>query len=307
MSLFRLRGASVGWLVALGVLGWAMMVPAVPAQALTYGNSPWVICENAKEAAEVGARYMPLEPAEGGTVQAGTSVAFSGESNYALTFSVASSSALLPGPDIDRGVGSQSGSFYTFTSTMTTATPRTIYWTASFTFTPEDCEGPSVFTTPVRTLTVVSSPTEAEPAEAEVTATKKQEEAPSTGSVSLAQSTINVQGTQAAVKLACTGTDACSGKLILTARNARGDRSRKAKSASNALTTIGSARFSISAGETTLVKLTLNAIGRALLKVDHGRLNCTLTILESSPAFSPTHTETVQLVQQIATKAKATK
>jgi hypothetical protein len=52
------------------------------------------------------------------------------------------------------------------------------------------------------------------------------------------------------------------------------------------------------AGKITLVKLALNAIGRALLKADHRRLSTNLTTLESSPAPSQTHTETVHLVQQ---------
>src|ERR1700733_8968411 len=104
-----MRRSCVGWLVALGVLGCAMTVPSVPAQALEYGFAPWLVCADNKEAAEVGARYMPLEPANGATVPAGTPVAFSGESAHALTFNVASSEALLSSPDIDSGTGSPSG------------------------------------------------------------------------------------------------------------------------------------------------------------------------------------------------------
>ena len=137
-----------------------MTALAGPAQALQTGFAPWLVCANNKEAAEVAARNMPLEPTNGATVPAGTAATFSGESDQALTFSVASSSALLVSPDVDSGPGSQSGAFYRFTSTKATAAPRTIYWQASFTFTPEDCESPSTFTTPLRTFTVV--PTEAE-------------------------------------------------------------------------------------------------------------------------------------------------
>jgi hypothetical protein len=110
---------------------------------------------------------------------------------------------------------------------------------------------------------------------------------------------MNVQATQeAAAKLTCTSTDTCRGKLTLTAKSPT--RKNAGKEASSAVTTIGSARFSISAGKTAVVKLTLNAIGRALLKADHGRLSTNLTILESSPASSQTQTVTVQLVSRPA-------
>ena len=168
-------GIGIRCLVTLVVSTCAMVALASPAQALEMGLAPWLVCANSKEAAEVAARTMPIEPANGASVPAGTAVTFSGESNQALTFSVASLSALLSSPDIDSGAGSQSGVFYRFTSTRATATPRTIYWTASFTFTPTDCESPSTFTTSVRTVTVV-------PSEAELAATKaRQEEETETG------------------------------------------------------------------------------------------------------------------------------
>jgi hypothetical protein len=150
----------VRWLVAVGALSCSMTVLASPAVAYEIGKpSPSLICLTAKHAAEVGVEHLALEPANGATVPAGTSVAFSAEPllKNAPTFSIASSSALLSSPDIDSGMGSQSGAFYRFTSTKATATPRTIYWTASFTFTPDECESPSTFTTPVRTLVVAPS------------------------------------------------------------------------------------------------------------------------------------------------------
>jgi len=159
----------------------AITVPAFSVPAFGDGLPPWAICAGGENAARAGARYLSLEPANGATVPAGTPVTFSGGSNYALTFSVASSEALVASPDIDSGMGSQSGAFYKFTSTKATAAPRTIYWTASFTFTPEDCTGPSTFTTPARTLTVLASPAEQETAaknksEEEAATKKKQEE-----------------------------------------------------------------------------------------------------------------------------------
>ena len=295
----RVKRSSVSWLIALGALGCVAAGFAGPAQALGDGMPPWAVCFNNKEAAELSVPHVTLPgPLNGATVQVGTPVTFSGEYGHPLMFSVASSPALLSSPDIDSGLGmlQPQASLYTFTSTKATAVPGTIYWAASFTFIPEDCEGPSTFTTPVRSLTVVSpSPTE------EAAAAKNREPEPTadTGSVSLDGATIDVQSTHdAAVKLACTGIGACSGRLILTAMITKGDRSRTGKKASSAMTTIGSGRFSTSAGRTATVKLTLNSIGRALLKVDHGRLSTNVTIVESSPGPPQAHTETVQLVQQ---------
>jgi hypothetical protein len=291
-----------------------MTISAGSAWALTYGSPPWLICADNKESAEVVASHMTLEPANGATVPAGTPVTFSGESNYALTFSVASSEALLSSPDIDSGAGSQSGAFYKFTSTKATATPRTIYWRASFTFTPGECESPSTFTTSVRTLTV--APTEAELAalkerqeeaarkkleeeaakkkEAEAPAKKKEEAAVATGSVVLDGLTVDVEHSrEAAVKLTCSDVATCAGKLTLTAKSA----TRKGRKMKTKATAIGTAGFSIPAGKTTTVDLALNAAGRALFGADHGRLNASLAVLRSSPAPSQTHTESVQLVQ----------
>ena len=268
--------------------------------------SPSLICLTSKHAAEVGVEHMPLEPANGATVPAGTPITFSGESNQALTFSAASSPALLSSPDVDSGTGSQSGAFYRFTSTKATAAPRTIYWAASFTFTPNECESPSTFTTPVRTLII--TPSEAELATAkrqqEEAAVKKthEEEAAAVaviGSVSLDGSRITVQSSGvAAVKLACTGTGTCGGKLTLTGKT-KPKNGKKAKTE-----TIGTASFSVSAGKTTIIKLALNAIGRSLLSADHGRLNATLTLLKSSPAPAQTHTENVRLLRATAKAGK---
>jgi hypothetical protein len=50
--------------------------------------------------------------------------------------------------------------------------------------------------------------------------------------------------------------------------------------------------------------LELDAAGHALLGDDHGRMSATLTILESAPVPSQTHSENVQLVQQKTAKAR---
>ena len=119
------------------------------------------------------------------------------------------------------------------------------------------------------------------------------------GSVSLTGSVLNVQSAgKASVKLTCTGTATCAGKLTLTVTS-KGKHAKKAK-----VETIGTAAFSIPAGKTGVVTITLTTAGRTLLKAGHGKLSASLTILKSSPAPANTQHKTVQLVQKTATKAK---
>ncbi len=122
---------------------------------------------------------------------------------------------------------------------------------------------------------------------------KEEEESSPTGSVLLDGSGLAVQSSgEAVVKLACAGTAKCAGKLTLTVKSAA-KKGKKAKTE-----TIGTATFSILPNETTSIKLTLNAAGKALLGTDHGRLGATLSILKSSPIPSQAHTDSVHLVQQ---------
>ena len=310
------RRSGIGSLVAIGVAVCALMTSASPAHAL----APWFICFGGVNADEHVANAMTLGPANGATVPAGTPVTFSGESNpYALTFDVASSPALLSSPDIDSGMGSQSGSFYRFTSTKATATPRTIYWTASFTLTPEDCERPYTFTTPVHTLVVTPSEAElaavkrqqeeaaakkkseeetaAKKKEEETAAKKKEEETAAAGAVVLDGLTLEVQSShEAAVKLTCSDIATCTGKLTLTAENRAG----KGKEAKAKTETIGTATFSIPAGKTATVEVTLNGTGRALLSTDHGRLSAVLTIVRTAPLPSKTQAQRVHVEQSKA-------
>jgi hypothetical protein len=271
---------------------------------------PWAICGSARRAAESATQAMRLEPANSATVPAGTPVTFSGESNQALTFSVASAQALLSSPDIDSGMGSQSGAFYKWTSAKATATPRTIYWTASLTFTPEACERPTTFTTPVHTLIVTPSVAEltakglqtAEVAKkklAEEAAAKKQEEA--VGSVVLDGLTIYVQNSrEAVVKLICSDIAPCVGKLTLTASSTASRRKmRRARSES-----IGVATFSIAADEKTMVKFALDKAGRALLSAAHGHLSATLTIIRTAPLPNKTQIQRVRLEPEKAARQK---
>jgi hypothetical protein len=121
------------------------------------------------------------------------------------------------------------------------------------------------------------------------------------GSVLLAGSTIIVQSNgEAAVRLSCVSTTACAGKLTLAAKST----TRKGKKKHTRSETIGTAIFSIPAGKTAIVKLTITGTGRALLGAAYGRLSATLTIVKSSPSPINTQTKSVRLAQQKAIKAK---
>jgi hypothetical protein len=306
-----MRRSGIGWLVAFGTLSCAMTVPALPAQG--YVPNSYLACFNSSEA-DLLSLERSMSPAINAFVQAGTPVTFSGNSGAPVTFVVASSAALLFSPDLGSGPGTlQPGtSSDTFTATTATATPGIlIYWDASFSdATLNGCEGltPKTYTTHVCTFTVASPPS----IEAETAAKKKQEEAaikkkqeeaeteaPATASVSLDGSTITVQSSgQAAVKLTCAGTSTCGGKLTLTVKG----RARKGKKTKTK--TIGTASFSIPAGKTATVDVTLDGAGRALLSAAHRRLSATLTVLKSSPAPSRTRSESVRLVLRKVSKAK---
>jgi hypothetical protein len=159
------------FLVALGALTWLAVGSIAQTRAYTVGPpSPALICSSAG-LADLGALENQLSPANGATVQAGTPIVFSGNSESPLTFAVASSPALLSSPDIDGGLASaqpqpySSGppvvNTYTFTSTKATATPGVVYWDASFsTASLAQCVGlaPYTDTTTPRTLTVLPAP-----------------------------------------------------------------------------------------------------------------------------------------------------
>ncbi len=123
-------------------------------------------------------------------------------------------------------------------------------------------------------------------------------QAAATGNIALDGSTITVQRNhEALIKLTCTGTATCSGRLTLTVKRTTG----KGKKRHTKTQTIGTATFSIPAGKSETVKLTLNGTGRALLSSAHGHLSSTLTILKASPSPSKTQTHGIHLV---TTKSK---
>jgi PKD repeat protein len=113
-----------------------------------------------------------------------------------------------------------------------------------------------------------------------------------TGSVALLATKISIGANGSGpVKLSCTGTAACSGRLTLTVKvKSRHKRTRTV--------TLGSASFSIAAGATGTVTLKLSAAGRAQLKAAHGHLGAVLSIAKSSPVPASTQTRTVQLRQK---------
>jgi hypothetical protein len=119
--------------------------------------------------------------------------------------------------------------------------------------------------------------------------------------VTLAGTNITVQSDGTAlVKLNCTASASCHGKLTLTAKSVV-----KAKGKKEARTvTIGTVGFAAPGAATTTVKIKLNATGRALLSTDHGRLSAGLAVLQLEPGPPQTHTENVQLVQQKARHRK---
>jgi hypothetical protein len=138
---------------------------------------------------------------------------------------------------------------------------------------------------------------------AQAAALKKREEqeaeAPATGSISLAATSVTVQSNGTAlVKLTCLGVAGCRGKLTLRA----GTRSKGRKKARP--TSIGTLSFTIVGDEAKMVKVKLDAAGRALLGADHGRLNASLAILELAPGSANAQTKAVQLVQRKTAKGR---
>jgi hypothetical protein len=96
---------------------------------------------------------------------------------------------------------------------------------------------------------------------------------------------------RALFKLLGTGTGKCSGKLRLRVKLKLAGKRFKLK-------TIGTAVFSISAGQRVSVLVKLNAAGRALLKARHGRLNASLLLVKSLPTPLLARTASVRLALQ---------
>ncbi len=133
------------------------------------------------------------------------------------------------------------------------------------------------------------------PEESGVSHSANSSASPGTAAVSLLVTRITTSDRGfATAKLTCAGTGTCRGLLALLEKAKGRGRNKQSK-----MTTIGTGSFSIPAGATATVKLTLNARGRALLSAGHGRLSATLTILKSSPVPAQTRSEDVRLVREI--------
>jgi hypothetical protein len=87
----------------------------------------------------------------------------------------------------------------------------------------------------------------------------------------------------ARVKLGCTASKDCTGKLILTVKT-----TSKTKSGKKRLRTliIGTAKFSVSAGKRATFEIALNALGRGLLGKDHKRFIAHVAILDAVPGLA---------------------
>jgi len=125
---------------------------------------PWANCSG-----DIGANLTVIEaralPEAGASVIAGTQITFSTPSVAPVTFSVASSPALLASPNIDQGLAqprpSEGIHMQGFTSSKAASTPGTVYWQASFSAEEvPGCAGvlSGLITSPVRTLTVEPAP-----------------------------------------------------------------------------------------------------------------------------------------------------
>jgi hypothetical protein len=181
----------------------------------------------------------------------------------------------------------------------------------TFTLDPDDCEPLGVLATVVGTRgsarSISSAPFgEAPPCNTVPSLASITHNSPGrapAGQLSLASARILTGNDgRAIIKLRCTGTTACRGKLTLTLRiKARGRKRVRA-------TTIGAAGFSIPPGETRDVKLKLSATARFRLVANHGHLNdVRLELMKYSPAPAELRTAEVSLVRESSRRRRSSK
>lgn len=89
------------------------------------------------------------------------------------------------------------------------------------------------------------------------------------------------RGHAVSVKLDCAANETCTGKLVLTVRTTA-SKARVGRKGARTVT-VGTVLFSIAAGKTVAVKITLDAAGRRMLKSDHGRLDAHVAIEDAVP------------------------
>jgi hypothetical protein len=102
---------------------------------------------------------------------------------------------------------------------------------------------------------------------------------------------------RASIKLRWRGTGTCAGTLKLSVRIKAG---KKVKTK-----TIATGRFTIAAGRSRTVTVTLNKLGRSLLTAGHGRLRASLVIVSVAGRLTSPRTASVRLTLQKKPKAKA--
>ncbi|HTU79017.1 MAG TPA: IPT/TIG domain-containing protein [Solirubrobacteraceae bacterium] len=110
----------------------------------------------------------------------------------------------------------------------------------------------------------------------------------------------------AVLKLRGSGAGTCRGRATLTVKLKLKRAGRHAKHKTKTKI-IGTTNFAITAGKTLLVKIKLNATGRALLAAGHGRMSASLLVLKSSPTPRQAHTASVRLTRQPGHRPKKRK
>jgi hypothetical protein len=122
--------------------------------------------------------------------------------------------------------------------------------------------------------------------------------APETGGVSLDGTSIIVQGGRVAfMKLDCTASAGCTGKLALTARIAIPGKGRH-RTRETRTVMIASQAFSVGGEEEQAVRVTLNGVGRALLAAHHGRFGARLVLFQLEPGSGQTQSKDVSVIER---------
>jgi IPT/TIG domain/FG-GAP repeat len=104
---------------------------------------------------------------------------------------------------------------------------------------------------------------------------------------------------RALLRIRGTGRGHCSGKLTLRVKLRLAHSAlRRTGHKSHKLQTIGTAAFTIAAGKRLSIAVRLNAVGRRLLRAEHGRLSASLLIAKSSPAPMSRHRANVRLIRR---------
>ena len=122
-------------------------------------------------------------------------------------------------------------------------------------------------------------------------ATSAPEQPVAKSSISSTATKLSFSGGNAVVKLECSGTTTCKGKLTLAAVE-----TVKVKGKSKKKTvTLGTATFTVAGGRAGTIKIKLSPYGRAQVKSTHGHLKASLAIvgIETEPTHKRTETVTI--------------